>query len=141
MNLTIKRATVGDADSIKFLFEKIGTDNIVINHLFFDSEKNVLLIAEVDSKPAGFLYGYILNDIRVNRDMMFLFSIDVIEEYRQQGIATKLIEMLKEIAKENDCVEVFVPTNKSNIAATKTYEKTGGVRMHEDDVFYLYRPL
>ncbi len=141
MTTVIKEAFLENANDILYLFEKLNIKDVAINDEFFSNNMNVLLLATYSNQLAGFLYAYVLTDIRANKDMMFLYSIDVLEDFRRKGIATQLIEKLKAIARDRECCEVFVLTNKSNLAATAVYEKTGGKQLHSDDVMYLYELL
>ena len=70
---------------------------------------------------------------------MLLYSIDVFEAFRRQGVATLLVSRLKLLAAKHNCVEMFVPTSKSNTAAVGLYRKTGGVTEADDDVSFIYR--
>lgn len=47
------------------------------------------------------------------------------KKYRKQGIATKIIQMLEDIAIANDYVYSYLETGKTNHAAIKTYKKLG----------------
>ena len=68
---------------------------------------------------------------------MFLYSIDVFEEFRRQGIASILIQNLKEMAVSLKCREMFVPTSKNNTAAIALYTETGG-KAQDNGVTFSY---
>lgn len=95
-------------------------------------ERDYYIIACNGDNPVGWIIGYTLK--RFHGDDMFLYEIDVKEEYQKQGIASMLIEKLKQIAIQNNCVEMWVPTNKSNTPAMRLYQKTGGNIDYEDGV-------
>jgi GNAT superfamily N-acetyltransferase len=139
MQVEIKRIREFDEKLIAQLFLQIGVKNIVPNRLFFKDEKNILLVAYDRSQPCGFLYAYLLDDIRRDRGKLFLYSIDVFESHRNEGVGTQLIGALKQVAEEHSCNEIFVITNKNNVAAVKLYEKTGGSAEHDDDVVFVYQ--
>ena len=108
------------------------------NPRFFEDENNILLVAYAGAERCGFLYGYVLESLRSKRPKLFLYSIDVVEAYRVRGVGTRLIESLKGIARQRSCQEIFVLTNRSNRAALKLYEATGGTIENPDDVMFVY---
>jgi len=57
---------------------------------------------------------------------MFLYEIGVHEDYRQKGIAAKLIENLKQLCVEKEIKVIFVGTSTDNEPAQKLYKATGG---------------
>ena len=55
-------------------------------------------------------------------------NIDVIcvdENLRGKGIGTKILEHIKEFAKENNCTDLYLTVNEENLDAIKLYEKFG----------------
>jgi ribosomal protein S18 acetylase RimI-like enzyme len=53
-------------------------------------------------------------------------EIVLLETFVQnKGIGTKIIEKIKEIAKENNCKRIWLVTTNSNINAIKFYQKRG----------------
>ena len=69
---------------------------------------------------------------------LFIYEIDVLPEARQRGIATTLIEELKNLCRSHQLQGMFVFTNESNEAAMRLYKTTGGVRPNPDDVLFGY---
>lgn len=137
-SVSIKRLRDFDEALIVQLCEKAGEENILPNPRFFEDQKNILFVAWSGSEPAGFLYAYHLVDITAGDDMIFLYSVDVFEPYRRQGIGTALLETLRQLALARYCREIFVLTNRKNTAAMRLYESTGGVREHDDEVMFVY---
>ena len=70
---------------------------------------------------------------------MFLYSIDVSKRHRRRGVALAIINKLKEIAKEQDCTELFAATEKSNHGACELYKKTGASAENTDDIVFVYK--
>jgi ribosomal protein S18 acetylase RimI-like enzyme len=138
MPVEIKRIQEFKNDEIFNLFSRVGERTIDPNPRFFEDESNILLVAYAGAEPCGFLYGYLLESLRSKQPKVFLYSIDVVEEYRAKGVGTQLIETLKNIAKQRACQEIFVLTNRANLAAMKLYEKTGGAIESSDDVMFVY---
>ena len=83
------------------------------------------------------LTAYELKMFKRETTEMFLYEIGVDEDHQQKGVATALIEFLKEICASKGIVEMFVGTEKDNIAARKLYATTGGVA-DEDSVWFNY---
>ena len=135
----IKRVREFNEELIGQLFSQIGAEHVIPNRRFFEDEKNILLVAYGNSQPRGFLYAYLLEDIKGEQPKMFLYSIDVLESHRRKGIGTELIGVLKRVAKENSCSKIFVITNKSNVAAMALYKNTGGLFESDDDVVFVYQ--
>ena len=67
--------------------------------------------------------GYLEYSIIYER--MEIDNIFVSEEYRNQGIGTKLLEYLIEYAKENKIVNITLEVRTSNNIAKKLYKKMG----------------
>ena len=101
---------------------------------FLSNSHNILLSAEVEGILVGQAIAYILESWERDRPMLFLYSIDVVEEYQRQGIGRGLIAATKKIGQAENCSEGFVFTNESNLAAKGLYESTGGQRSNPDDV-------
>ena len=59
-------------------------------------------------------------------------------EYRNKKIASKLMEILLEFAKENHYKKIKLDTYKEFVAAIRFYEKTGFERKEEIDNKYIY---
>lgn len=101
---------------------------------FLSNSQNILLSAEVDGVLVGQAIAYILDRWEQDQPMLFLYSIDVVENYQRQGIGRGLIEAVKKIGQAENCSEGFVFTNDSNLAAKGLYQSTGGKRSNPDDV-------
>ncbi len=138
METKILRIEKADKELIKYLCEKTDMRLEKLNEKFFLDDKNVLLVSFEDATPSGFLWGYQLDHFHSEKPYMFLYSIDVFDEYKRKGIGKKLIEQLKVIAIENKCSEIFVFTNDGNDPAKALYESIGAIRENMDDVMYVH---
>jgi aminoglycoside 3-N-acetyltransferase I len=101
---------------------------------FLSNPHNILLSAEIDGVLVGQAIAYILERWDIGLPMLFLYSIDVVEDYRRRGIGTALIAAIREIGRAEGCTEAFVFTNESNFAAMQLYQSTGGKISTPDDV-------
>jgi len=138
MPTQIERLRKIDNNTLVHLFDRANGGIAETNTHFFEDEENVFLVSRTNGNLSGFLWGYVLQSPRSSFPRMFLYSIDVFDEFRRQGVASKLIEGLKRIAREHRCCEMFVPTQKSNGAAMGLYSKTKGRIENEDDVVFKY---
>ncbi|UCF71575.1 MAG: GNAT family N-acetyltransferase [candidate division WOR-3 bacterium] len=108
---------------------------------FLSCGHNYFLVALAGDRPAGFALGYRLMRADRDQDMMLLYEIVVDEGNRNQGVGTLLINELKTFCRENKIMKMWVLTNKSNVAATALYKKTGGAEDKSgDELTFTYFP-
>ncbi len=138
MTVTIRSIRKVQKKALRELFERTGETDIEPNPDFFADTRNIFLVAYADGLLSGFLWAYVLERPHSLRPKMLLYSIDIFEDFRRRGVATRLIERLKVLAVKNNCCEMFVPTRKSNTAAAGLYRKTGGKTEADDDVTFVY---
>ena len=106
---------------------------------FLSRPENVLIVAFDDGVPVGYLLAYLLDRVDRDQHMMFFYEIGVAESQRRQGVGKRLIGELKSICREADVMKMWVPTGRSNVAATRLYTSTGAVPLPSgDEVTYAY---
>ncbi len=118
--------------SITLFWDIVPSQAIILR--FLSNSQNILLSAEVEGVLVGQAIAYILDRWEQEQPMLFLYSIDVVENYQRQGIGRGLIAAVKKIGQAENCSEGFVFTNESNLAAKGLYQSTGGKRSNPDDV-------
>ncbi|MEO8071715.1 MAG: GNAT family N-acetyltransferase [Acidobacteriota bacterium] len=96
-----------------------------------------IIVALENDKLIGGLTAYQMNMFKRETTEMFLYEIEVSENYRQKGIGKALIEFLKQNCVEKGIVEMFVGTEPNNFAARKLYSTTGGKQ--GDSVWFNYK--
>ncbi len=107
--------------------------NKKLNDYFFENDNNILIVAKDKEKVVGSVYGYALERYDTNKKQLFIYSIDVLADYRRQGIAKLLIkEFIKDI-NDGNYHNAFVITNEDNISAMRLYESSGGIRVFAED--------
>lgn len=89
-----------------------------------------IYVVKLDEKIVGYIIIRIKDKKSVNkkfkdRRYLIIETMCVDEFHRGQGIGTYLLNYAKEIAKDNDCTDMYLTVNKENIGAIKTYEKFG----------------
>lgn len=106
---------------------------------FLSRPENVLIIATMGDLPVGYIVAYLLDRVDRDQQMMFFYEIGVGERYRRRGIGKRLVHELKAICRAHHVMKMWVPTSRSNLAATTLYASTGGVPLpNDDEVTYAY---
>lgn len=94
------------------------------NFDFFKKKENLLYVAVIDKKVIGAIHGYILDRYDTKQKQLFLYSIDVLKEFREKGIGKKLVKAFLD-NKSNEFKNCFVLTNRKNYAAINLYKSVG----------------
>jgi ribosomal protein S18 acetylase RimI-like enzyme len=106
---------------------------------FLSRPENTFIVATDGGQPVGYVVAYLVDRIDRDQRMMFLYEIGVAETHRRRGIGRNMIDTLKSVCREANAVKMWVPTGRSNIAATRLYASTGGVPLSSvDEVTYTY---
>jgi aminoglycoside 3-N-acetyltransferase I len=92
----------------------------------------IALVAMVNDSVVGGLAAYVLQKFEQERREIYIYDLAVAEQHRRKGIATKLINELRRIARERGAYVIFVQADKTDDAAIKLYESLG-IR---EDVFH-----
>lgn len=93
----------------------------------FDKDYNTLICALCDDIVVGFIYGFLKYEkgILVKKNVGFIDALYVKEKYRNQGIATGLIEEFSKWCDLKDIKSVEIDSFIKNEAACKLYKKFG----------------
>jgi ribosomal protein S18 acetylase RimI-like enzyme len=145
LSLLVSRLGPSDAalavEAIRCLKAPDGYPIPSVTHLsaFLSRAENVLIVAVSGGAPVGYLVGYLLDRIDREQQMMFFYEIGVAESHRRRGIGAQLVNNLKSICRTHDVMKMWVPTGRSNIAATRLYSSTGARPVSGgDEVTYAY---
>lgn len=140
--LKIMQPTIKDQSKINNLAKQVHKLHVNWNpDLFLDveeviSEERLNKLLKTDSiyvaKINNEIVGYIIIDIKEKENEVIryrkLLNIDTLcidEDFRGQGIGTKMLEFAKNIAKEQNCTDMHLTVNPNNEKAIKVYEKFG----------------
>lgn len=139
MNYQIRKAKISDVKVINnFLTrlihdEKKYDNNIneicIVNNFYeniVENPKSCILIAEINDKIIGYLYGFIQNngDTCIN----IVTQIDAIfidEDYRKIGVGNTLIEEFKKWSKQQNAKYIELKVCNNNDIAISLYRKKG----------------
>ncbi len=91
------------------------------------SDPSFVMVAAIadNGDVMGRVYGHVLNRLDV-RDL-FLYEVDVSDEYQRQGAGSAMLETAKRLCTERGYAEMFVLTEVSNEAGNGLYAAAGGV--------------
>lgn len=89
------------------------------------SDTFVAIAASVDSQVVGGLAGYILPKFEQQRSEFYIYDLAVQADFRRRGIATGLIECLKDLAAGRGIHVVFVQADHGDDPAIALYTKLG----------------
>jgi ribosomal protein S18 acetylase RimI-like enzyme len=86
----------------------------------------VMVVAlDASGEMMGRIYGHVLNRIDVSD--LFLYEVDVADEYQRRGAATAMLDLLKTFCAKRGYNEMFVLTEVSNDAGNGLYAAAGAV--------------
>ncbi len=88
----------------------------------------IALVAVANDKVVGGLAAYVLEKFEQERREIYIYDLAVQEQHRRRGIATKLIDELRHIARERGVYVIYVQADKVDSAAIKLYESQGKKR-------------
>lgn len=85
----------------------------------------VVVALDEGGRVVGGLAGYELEKFEQQRSEIYIYDLAVAEPHRRQGIATGLINELKEIAREHGAYVIFVQADRGDTPAIRLYESFG----------------
>jgi ribosomal protein S18 acetylase RimI-like enzyme len=102
---------------------------------------NILIAALHEDTPVGFALGYLLDRVDGAAPMLFLYEIEVTAAFRRRGIGSRLVEAMKDVARNERVVKMWVQADPGNDAARALYQRTGGVKNETADLIYVWFDL
>ena len=100
---------------------------------FLSTDGHHLLLAQDElGRPVGFITGIEMTHPDKGTEM-FVYELSVKESAQHQGVGSRLLEALREIAVEQGCYGMRVATGHDNKAARRTYV-SGGATEEENQV-------
>jgi aminoglycoside 3-N-acetyltransferase I len=96
------------------------------------SDYFIAIVALKASNVVGGIVAYELKKFEQERSEIYIYDLAVAAAHRRQGIATALIQKLKEIAKTRGAYVIFVQADIGDDPAIELYTKLGD----REDVFH-----
>ena len=90
-----------------------------------EKDNVVPIIALVDGTVVGGLVAYELEKFEQQRSELYIYDLAVDEGYRRQGIATALIEAVRQVARQRKAWVVYVQADYGDEPAVELYSKLG----------------
>lgn len=109
---------------------------------FLSHPMNWLFACIMDDQIIGFAYGYEMNRIDSQGNMLYIHEVGVLPEYHRKGIGYQLLTELKSACTLNNISKLFLITQEKNLAACALYEKAGGEKnndLQDADVTYFFK--
>ena len=103
---------------------------------FGTGKADYCIVAEDDGKVIGAVWTRIMNDYGHVDDETPSFAISLYNEYRGQGIGTKLMEQMLALLKEKGYKRASLAVQKANYAV-KMYKNVGFKTVDENDEEYI----
>jgi aminoglycoside 3-N-acetyltransferase I len=85
----------------------------------------VALVAIEDGKVIGALAAYVLHKFEQARAEFYIYDLAVDAAFRRRGVATALIQRLRQIAVERDIYVIYVQADDGDDPAVALYTKLG----------------
>jgi Acetyltransferases len=127
--LVIHIATKADIDSLFVSNEEFNGKNCTTKELNEKSitanDQEIVCIAYIGDTAAGFICGQLFKSMCYAVNYAEITELYVREEYRRQGIATRLMGYMEHILETKNIKEFQLFTGKENISAQVFYEKLG----------------
>lgn len=130
----VRRASADDLDLLAPLFDAYRVfygqaSDVDAAHRFLSvrqsAHESLLLIAEIDGEPVGFVQLYpFFSSVRLAR-LLVLNDLYVAEGARRHGVARALMGSAAELARDRGCSGLMLETAEDNHAAQALYDKLG----------------
>ena len=107
----------------------VHTDYIFdIEELQYLIDEERIFVYKLDNLIVGYITIFCRNSVKNgyrHSNEILIDAIGVLEEYRNQGIGTKLLEFIKEYAVNNGYTNIRLTVTEENEKARRLYEKVG----------------
>jgi aminoglycoside 3-N-acetyltransferase I len=98
-------------------------DDVYLERLL--RKESFIALVAVSEAVVGGLVAYELDKFEQERREIYIYDLAVAEEYRRNGIATRLIEELRRIGRSRNAYVIFVQADLQDDAAIALYAKLG----------------
>ncbi len=115
----------GEAFGEKETYEEKQPSEEYLKKLLAKVDFIVLVVQDEAGRVVGGVAAYELEKFEQVRKEIYIYDLAVAEAHRRQGVATALINKLKEIAKARGAYVIFVQADAGDTAAIELYKKFG----------------
>ena len=146
--MLFRKGNENDLKELKVIEDESFVPPYTIDQLLYELKENpvsnyLVCVDDKTDKVVGFL------DYWITFDSATICQIAVLEKYRNHGIASNLIEEMIKDLKAHDVEFLTLEVRKSNVKATKLYEKNGfllittkvGYYSDGEDALYMMKGL
>lgn len=85
----------------------------------------VAIAAKDGEEVVGGLAAYVLEKFERERSEVYLYDLAVLASYRRRGVARRLVEALRDVARERGAYVIFVQADPPDLPAIRLYESLG----------------
>ena len=128
-NIIISIASAEDAPAIaklNLLFNEVDESPDAIAARMNDPAcVETVILAKVDDDAVGFALVRVVSSVLYSTPHAELTELYVMDEYRQRGIASKLIAFAEQVAAQKGARSILVQTGDDNLPALSLYKKRG----------------
>ncbi len=133
-DMEFRRLTVSDLTSLLELYRQLDEDNDQCTlgqskkiWEEIEGNPNIQYFGAIDQgKVVSTCYAvYIPNLTRGNRGICFIENVVTDQEYRKRGLASRVIDMAIDFAKDHNCYKAILQSGMSRADAHRFYEQKG----------------
>lgn len=146
MSIIIKRCGANDISDIEnaINFVKAEEDTTQSNKeaiiKFLNNKNNLFYVAKDMERVVGYAIAYIQNRLDTTQNMVCLYEIGTLKDFRQRGIAKSILQHIINDTINLNIVKMWIPTSVSNKAACALYRSIGATESGEkDEIIFTYR--
>ncbi len=116
--LAVFRAAFDDPASYAIIPDALYLESVLAD------ERTIVLVAQSENgEVVGGILSYVLKKLEQNRSELYLYDLAVAESHRRHGVATALIETLKQEARAIGAYVIFVQADEEDVPAISLYSK------------------
>lgn len=108
-DIAVRQASIEEIHTVHALIPEFSETQSADFPKRYEGREHVLLIAEVDGRPAGYLIGY----DRDQNQSFYCWMAGVVPEYRRKGVLTALMDALESWATEHEYRAIMIKTRNS----------------------------
>lgn len=138
--ITYRLLDKSDYQAVKNIVKDFRQQEISDGHaLHVLNDDHILIYTAFDQGVVcGYVLCYLLPRMDLGSDMMHIYHCFVKESYQRQHIASTLIQMALDYAKEHQLHYVYLITQSNNKAANALYHSLGGYNHPQNKEIYYW---